>query len=133
MVRRYELSDEQWDVLAPLLPNRRMGRPRVDDRRVLNGMVWKIRSGAPWRDVPARYGPWQSVYTRFRRWAIAGVFGEMLAVLQAHADDRDEIDWLVSIDSTMVRAHHHAAGASKKGTQNRTNRTITPWDDPEVD
>lgn len=110
-----------------------MGRPRADDRRVLNGMVWKVRSGAPWRDVPARYGPWPSIYTRFRRWAMTGVFADMLAVLQAHAHDRGDIDWLVAIDSTMVRAHQSAAGASKRGDTERTNRTITPWDDPEED
>lgn len=107
------------------------GRPRRDDRRVLNGIVWKIRSGAPWRDVPARYGSWKSNYTRFRRWALGGTFAKMLAAAQSAADANADIDWLVSVDSTIVRAHQHAAGA-KGGSGKRTDR-ITPSDDPVVD
>ncbi|WP_442791901.1 transposase [Micromonospora sp. NBC_01740] len=69
MGRRYELSDVEWEALSRYLPSAVTGgRPRADDRRVLNGIVWKIRAGAAWRDVPARYGSWQSIYTRFRRW-----------------------------------------------------------------
>ncbi|WP_431880738.1 DISARM system phospholipase D-like protein DrmC [Micromonospora chalcea] len=75
MGRRYELSDVEWEALSRYLPSAVTGgRPRVDDRRVLNGIVWKIRAGAAWRDVPARYGSWQSIYTRFRRWALDGTF-----------------------------------------------------------
>ena len=131
MIRRYELTDAEWESLAPYLPSTVTGgRPRQDDRRVLNGIVWKIRSGAPWRDVPARYGSWRSIYTRFRRWALNGTFANMLAAAQAQADADADIDWLVSVDSTIVRAHQHAAGA-KGGSAKRTNR-ITPWDDPEA-
>ncbi|WP_428834100.1 IS5 family transposase [Microbispora maris] len=115
-MRRYELTDEEWEKLRLLLPSGRMGRPREDDRRVLNGIVWKIRSGAAWRDVPARYGSWQSIYTRFRRWALDGTFTRMLQSLQAEADARGDIDWLVAVDSTIVRAHQHAAGAKKGGS-----------------
>ncbi len=98
----------------------------------MNGIVWKIRSGAPWRDVPGRYGSWKSIYTRFRRWALDGTFTRMLAGAQADADAAGDIDWLVSVDSTIVRAHQHAAGAAKGGDRKRTYR-ITPSDDPEAD
>ena len=133
MIRRYELSDAEWDALSRYLPSTLTGgRPREDDRRVMNGIVWKIRSGAPWRDVPARYGSWKSIYTRFRRWALDGTFTRMLAGAQADADAAGDIDWLVSVDSTIVRAHQHAAGARKGGSGKRTFR-ITPSDDPEAD
>jgi transposase len=131
VIRRYELTDAEWDSLSRYLPSAVTGgRPREDDRRVLNGVVWKIRSGAPWRDVPARYGSWKSIYTRFRRWALDGTFARMLAAAQADADAAADIDWLVSVDSTIVRAHQHAAGA-KRGSGKRINR-ITPSDDPEA-
>lgn len=132
VIRRYELTDAEWESLSPHLPSAVTGgRPREDDRRVLNGIVWKIRSGAPWRDVPARYGSWKSIYTRFRRWALNGTFTTMLTATQAQADANADIDWLVSVDSTIVRAHQHAAGA-KRGSQKRANR-ITPSDDPGSD
>ncbi|GIJ52479.1 transposase [Virgisporangium aliadipatigenens] len=133
VIRRYELSDSEWESLSQFLPSTLTGgRPRSDDRRVLNGVVWKVRSGAPWRDVPARYGSWKSVYTRFRRWALDGTFARMLAGVQASADAVGDINWLVSVDSTIVRAHQHAA-AGKGGSGKRTNRRITPSDDLEVD
>jgi transposase len=133
VIRRYELSDVEWAALEPFLPDVVTGgRPRADDRRLLNGIVWKIRSGAAWRDIPARYGSWQSVYTRFRRWALDGTFAAMLAGVQADADAAGDIDWLVSVDSTIVRAHQHAAGA-KKGARKRAKQKITPSDDPEAD
>jgi transposase len=91
------------------------GRPRADDRRIINGMAHKIRTGITWRDLPARYGPWQTVYTRFRRYALAGVFLQALQHLQARADAAGGIDWLVQIDSTIVRAHQHAAPTGRKG------------------
>jgi transposase len=111
-----------------------MGRPRVEDRRVINGMVYKIRTGISWRDLPERYGPCQTVYTRFRRYAIDGVFTRALQQIQARADAAGDIDWLVQIDSTIVRAHQHAAATGRKGGGTaRTNRTITPSADPEAD
>jgi transposase len=106
--------------LEPLLPRSVMGRPRSDDRRVLNGIVWKFRAGAPWRDVPERYGSWGSLHTRFRRWAKDGTFTRMLQAAQARADAAGDIDWLVSVDSTIVRAHQHAAGAPKGGATQRS-------------
>ncbi|MFB7174161.1 transposase, partial [Streptomyces sp. NPDC056254] len=74
MVRRHELTDVEWEALSGLLPQSSSGRPRLDDRRVLNGIVWKLRTGSAWRDVPERYGPWRTLYTRFRRWALDGTF-----------------------------------------------------------
>lgn len=133
MVRRHELSDLEWEVLSALLPRSSSGRPRLDDRRVLNGIVWKLRTGTAWRDVPARYGPWQTLYTRFRRWALDGTFTRMLAAVQAEKDAAGDIDWLVSVDSTITRAHQHAAGARKKGQGRGTKYVITPSDDPEAD
>jgi transposase len=97
-------------------------------------MVYKIRTGVSWRDLPERYGPWKSVYTRFRRYAIAGVFTRALQQIQAQADAAGDIDWLVQIDSTIVRAHQHSAATGRKGGSiARTNRTITPSADPEED
>jgi transposase len=104
----------------------------VSDRQVVNGMVYKIRTGISWRDLPERYGPWKTVYTRFRRYALDGVFTRALQQIQARADEAGDIDWLVQIDSTIVRAHQHAAATGRKGgSTGRTNRTITPSADPE--
>jgi transposase len=133
MVRRHELSDEEWDVLSGLLPRTETGRPRRDDRVVLNGIVWKLRTGSAWRDVPERYGSWRTLYTRFRRWALDGTFTRMLEKLQAQKDAAGDIDWLVSVDSTITRAHQHAAGARKKGQPPQKRHTLTPSDDPAAD
>ncbi|MFH9637395.1 transposase, partial [Streptomyces globisporus] len=78
MIRRHELSDAEWEFVRPLLPVSLRGRKRLDDRRVLNGIVWKFRTGTAWRDVPERYGPWATLHTRFRRWAADGTFDRML-------------------------------------------------------
>ncbi|MEU1854428.1 IS5 family transposase [Streptomyces sp. NPDC019990] len=115
MVRRHELSDQEWELLAPLIPRAATGRPRVEDRQVINGMVCKIRTVISWRDLPERYGPWQTVYTRFRRYALDGVFTRALRQIEAHSDAAGDIDWLVQIDSTIVRAHQHAAATGRKG------------------
>ncbi|MGA5005747.1 IS5 family transposase [Streptomyces koyangensis] len=114
-MRRHELSDIEWEFVRPLLPGSSRGRKRLDDRRVLNGIVWKFRTGTAWRDVPERYGPWATLHTRFRRWAGDGTFDRMLRAAQAKADAAGDIEWLVSVDSTVVRAHQHAAGARKGG------------------
>lgn len=133
MVRRHELSDAEWAVLSRFLPASGVaGRPRSDDRLVLNGIVWKLRTGTSWRDVPERYGSWQTLYTRFRRWALDGTFSRMLHAVQAEKDAAGDIDWLVSVDSTIVRAHQHATGG-KKGLSTGTKRVITPSVDPVAD
>ncbi|WP_326672651.1 IS5 family transposase [Streptomyces canus] len=124
MIRRHELTDQEWELLAPLIPRAATGRPRVSDRQVINGMVYKIRTGISWRDLPERYGPWQTVYTRFRRYALDRVFTQALQQIQACADAVGDIDWLVQIDSTIVRAHQHAAATAEKGA----NRPDEPDD-----
>ena len=118
---RHELTDEQWTRLAPLLPPQRpeRGRPNHDHRRVVNGMLWRLATGAPWRDLPPKYGSWRTVYSRFRRWQRAGVFDCILTDLQRMADAAGKLDWsLHFVDGSVVRAHQHAAGA-KGGTRIR--------------
>lgn len=116
---RHELTDDEWERLAPELPPRKPGAVRKDDRLVVNGILWKLATGAPWRDLPERYGPWQSVYTRFWRWTQAGVWDRIFQAVQRQADAAGQLDWTVHfVDGTTVRAHQHAAGA-KGGTQRR--------------
>ena len=111
-MRRHEMSDKVWAAIEPHLPPRKPGAQRKDDRMVINAILWKLATGAPWRDLPERYGCWQSVYTRFRRWTEAGVWGRLFAAIQLEADARGQIDWQVHyVDGTVVRAHQHSAGA----------------------
>ena len=116
-MRRYELSDQEWAIIAPLLPPAaEVGRPRVPARQVWNGVFWLLRSGAPWRDLPERYGPWQSVYHHFNAWRRQGIFDKILEALQIRLDAEGHIDWdLFSVDGSNVRATRAAAGAGKKG------------------
>src|SRR5260221_25242 len=111
--RRHELTELQWARLQPLLPPQRTGRrgrPAHDHRRMINGMLWIAKTGAPWRDVPDRYGPWHSVASRFYRWRRAGIWDRILAMLQAQADATGGLDWSAHfVDGTVVRAHQHAA------------------------
>ena len=114
-----ELTDAQWERLRPLLPpqNPRTGRPANDHRTVLNGILWILRTGSPWRALPARYGSWKTVSSRFYRWQRAGIWDRILAELQRRAGAEGRLDWsLHFVDSTVVRAHQHAAGA-KGGTR----------------
>ena len=116
MGERRELTDEQFAKLAPLLPAQKpaTGRPNLDHRAVLNGILWRLATGVPRRDLPARYGNWQTVYSRFRRWRRAGVWARVLADLQRQADADGRLDWTPHVvDGTTVRAHQHAAGAQK--------------------
>jgi len=83
---RYELSDYEWSVIKPMLPNKPRGIPRVDDRRILNGIFWVLRSGAPWRDLPDSYGPHTTCYNRFVRWRRAGVWDRIMDALAAAHD-----------------------------------------------
>src|ERR1700734_2908295 len=101
---RYELTEFEWKVVRPLLPNKPRGVPRVDDRRVLNGIFWVLRSGSPWADVPERYGPPTTIYNRFNRWRKAGVWDKLMdAIIKAH-DGKVQM-----IDSSVVRVHQQAA------------------------
>lgn len=126
MVRRHELTDEQWEKIEPLMPvNGKPGGQWAEHRTVINGVLFRARTGVPWPDLPERYGPWQTVYERHRRWSADGTWARILAELQIEADATDpdgalaraldrkrrEQEWAVNIDSTSCRAHQHAAGA----------------------
>ena len=117
MTRRHDVTDAEWALIAPLLPNKLRGVPRVDDRRVISGIFYILRTGAPWRDLPERYGLYTTVYNRYNRWAKQGVWLRIFETLA-----RRSLDSLHLIDSSVVRAHQHAAGG-KKGAR------ITPLDD----
>jgi transposase len=123
MVKRYELSDAQWQRIEALLPGKRgdPGRSGADNRLFVNAVLWVLRSGAPWPDLPERYGKWKSVHTRFARWAKAGVWERVFEVLTA--DRKNEYRML---DTTLVRAHQQAA-TGKGGT------AIRLWGVPEAD
>jgi transposase len=111
---RHELTDAQWQRLAPLLPPQkpRTGRPAHPHRRIVNAILWILATGAPWRDLPEHYGSWHTVSSRFYRWRSAGIWQRILAALQRQADQQGRLDWsLHFVDSTIVRAHQHAAGA----------------------
>uniref|UniRef100_UPI003570CCC1 IS5 family transposase n=1 Tax=Kitasatospora griseola TaxID=2064 RepID=UPI003570CCC1 len=114
MGSRGDLTDGQWERLRPLLPvsNGRCGRWR-DHRQVIDGILYRTRTGVPWRDLPERYGSWKTVHERHRRWSADGTWERLLQRVQAEADAAGGIDWDVSVDSTAVRAHHHAAGARR--------------------
>ncbi|WP_336114649.1 IS5 family transposase [Streptomyces sp. PTD9-10] len=114
---RGDLTDEQWAVLEPLLPKgARAGRPPVwPRRRLIDGIRFRVRHGVPWRDVPVEYGPWGRVYDLFRRWQRNGTWHRILNRLQSLADAKGAITWDLSVDSTVCRAHQHAAGARKQG------------------
>jgi len=107
---RNKISDQQWNRLKDLLPAEnagKRGRPTErSNRQMMDGIVWILRTGAPWRDLPAEFGPWQSVYTRFRRWKEKGIWGNVFEALSLDSDNES-----VMIDSSVIRAHQHAAGA----------------------
>ncbi|MBA3676389.1 MAG: IS5 family transposase [Sphingosinicella sp.] len=115
---RYDLTDFEWRVIQPLLPNKPRGVPRVDDRRVLNGIFWVLRSGAPWRDLPERYGPRTTCYNRFVRWRRAGVWDRLMDAITAAYDGDIQM-----IDSTSIRAHQQAATPKKGGRDHCLGRS----------
>ena len=108
-MRRYEITDQQWERIAPLLPGKAgdVGRSAIDNRLFINAVIWIARSGAPWRDLPEHFGPWNSVYQRFRRWVKTDVWKAVFETLQ-----EPDLDWLM-IDSTTVRVHQRGAGQKK--------------------
>ena len=130
-MRRYELTDEKWALIDDLFPDNKgkQGAPWKNHRQILNGMLWVLCSGAPCgsppgRDMPIRYGKWKTVYDRFRRYRIEGMFDKILARLQLQLNEAGLIDYhLWEIDSTTVRAHKSAAGAGKKRGSIQRRRT----------
>lgn len=137
MSKRYELTDEQWQAVEPILPPRTAttGRKPQNPRRMLNGIVWILRSGSPWRDVPERYGPRQTVYDYYRNWRNDGTFGRILSALQIRLDREGRIDWdLWCIDGSSVRAARAAGGAAKKVSSSiRKSPKTTLWAAREAD
>ena len=115
MLRRYELTDQEWNQIAPLLSpekSNRPGRPSKDNRTMFNAMVWIARNDAPLRDLPERYGPWETVYSRFRKWIEDGYLDNIFRVLSLEAELQE-----LSLDASIVKAHQHSAGAKKGGQQ----------------
>lgn len=107
-----ELTEAEWVRIQPHLPLQEAGARGKDDRLVINAILFKLATGVPWRDLPERYGPWQSIYTRFRRRTQAGVWDRLFAAIQREADATGQIEWDVHfVDGTVIRAHQHAAGA----------------------
>ena len=118
-MRRYELTDTEWEKISKYFPEKEPGtpgRPPNPPRPIINGIVWIARSGAPWRDMPERYGPWETAYTRFRELIDSGVLVQIFRELNIDADMQD-----LAIDSTSVKAHQHAAGAKKGANQTKSD------------
>jgi transposase len=109
---RYELTDRQWQHLAPHLSGKNgdIGRPCDDNRRFINAVLWITRSGAPWRDLPERYGKWGTVFQRYNRWSKAGRWEAIFHIIRD--EEGVDMDWAAG-DSTIVRAHQHASGQKK--------------------
>ena len=126
---RHELTDEQWEAVKQHLPApNKQGRPLSDRRQMLNGILWILRTGAPWRDLPARFGPWKTVYHYFNKWRENGTIDEILEALQVRLDRQGQIDWdLWCVDGSSVRATRAAAGGGEKGGQK--SRKTTPSED----
>ena len=129
MGKRYELTDEAWTRIEPLMPKQARGGKWNEHRMMLNGVFWVLNSGAPWRDVPERYGHWKTVYGRYRRWTREGLFDRILRKLHLELDEEGRIDWSqFNVDGTSIRADRSAAGGRKKSLH--SSRRTTPWDDP---
>jgi len=115
VVERDVITDEMWDWMEPLLPSShgKRGRPFRDHRLMVEAICWRLRTGAPWRDLPERFGPWKTAWDRFDRWSGDGTWAALLEAAQQHTDAAGALGWDVSVDSTIVRTHQHAAGARK--------------------
>ena len=124
-MKRAALTDRQWEAIEPLLPHAKpTGRPRRDLRVILDGILWVVRTGAPWRDLPERFGPWQTAYDWCNRWRRDGTWDRVLAALQMRLDAADRIDWdLWCVDGSNVRAGRAAAGAGEKGVSKSPQTT----------
>ena len=128
----YQLSDEQWAKIEHLLPvNGKRGGQWKDHRRMIDGILWTLSDGGRWRNLPERFGPWQSVYDRFRNWTRRGLWDRILRHLQARKMTGGEIDWqLFAIDGTVIRAHQSSAGAAEKKPAGRGARGPRPGPQP---
>ena len=130
MHSRYELTDEQWQRIADFFPSNRgkRGGQWLPHRPIVNGILWVLRGGAAWEDMPGCYGSHKTAHRRHLNWRRDGTWGRVLSALRAEADVRGLIDWSQwNADSTSVRATRHAAGARKKGGPNAASRRTTGW------
>jgi transposase len=119
--RRYEVTDFEWSVIQPLLPNKPRGVPRADDRKVINGIFWRLRTGTPWSEIPDRYGPSTTCYNRFVRWRKLGVWDRLFeAVSKAYDGD------LQMVDSSSIRVHQHGANGKKGARQTPVGTQLHP-------
>jgi len=116
MSRDRVLTDAQWALLEPLLPSSKgkQSRPFRDHRQVLEGIVFRLRTGCPWRDLPERFGPWQTVWKRHARFSKDGTWDQILAALLVTADQAGHVDWQISIDSTVARVHQHGSNMTRE-------------------
>jgi transposase len=131
-MKHYDLPPEQWELIRSEFPppGSTGGRPRRDCRVVLNGALWILHTGSPWRAVPPEYGPWQTVYRYFAQWVKDGTFERVLAKLQGLLEQAGQIQKeLWCVDSSLIRASQAAAGGGKRGTQG--NRRTSRWAAPE--
>ena len=115
MTRSAVLTDEMWARIEPELPPLQgaMGRPMIAHREVVEGAIYRLRTGIAWRDLPPEFGPWQTVWKRHYRFSLDGTWDKVLLALQVQADANGEIDWRVSVDSTVARVHQHGATAAR--------------------
>jgi transposase len=129
MKRRHALTDKQWEKIKSFFPQKnKMGRPPIDHRLIVDGILWVLKTGAPWRDLPSHFGPWQTVYDRFRLWSRNGMWERILSCLQSDFEKEGKIDWkLFAVDGSVVRAHKSAAGGKK--VKYLESLTTTLWDD----
>jgi transposase len=115
-MNRGDLTPTPWERRQPLLPppKPKTGRPAVEHRRILHGLLWSLRPGAPWRDLPERYGPWRTVASRFSRWQRAAIWAQLFSAVHAPADAQGQLNWdLHDLAGPLIRAHQHAAGAQQ--------------------
>jgi transposase len=132
-MHRHQLTDEQWSIVEPLIPKKHAstGRPPANPREMLDGILWILRTGAPWRDLPERFGPCKTVFDYYSNWRKSGVFDRVVEALQIRLDRQGKIDWdLWCIDGSHVRAARCAAGAEKKVTsvmRTKASRRTTRW------
>jgi transposase len=127
VVGRGELTEKTWARIEPLLPPVESGGRRWrDHRQVINAILWKLRTGAPWRDLPERYGPWKTAHERLRIWTADGTWERILDQVIVKDDSVGNVEWTFSIDSSSVRAHQHSAGARKKGAAPPSGSKTSP-------
>ena len=114
--RRGEINDQQWHQIKPLLPPQKpqTGCPAKDHCTLINGILWILRTGAPWRDLPSRYGSWSTVSGRFYHWRKIGLWPQILSTVQSQADAEGKLNWAIHfVDGSVIRAHQHAARAKR--------------------